>query len=116
MRIGSIGRCRVNILKDSSADGDEAPVYTGENFATSVPAEIESVSGQETYRGRQLEAGVNYVVRMRYLAGLLPTMRVVPADGPFNALTFDVRYVQNLPYRRGHTPETWLYCGDAPAV
>jgi hypothetical protein len=34
----------------------------------------------------------------------------------FTGLVLDIKYVQHLPYKRGKTPETWLYCGDVPAV
>ena len=115
MRSGTLARAKIDILQDSSNDGDETPVFTSTAFATDIPAQIESVSGTETFRGRQLEAGVNYVVTIRYLAAIKPTMRVSVTAGTFTGLTFDIRYVKHQPYQRGRLPETWLMCGDVPA-
>jgi len=115
MRASMLGRSQVTIQSDASADGDDAPSYTSD-LVTGLWAEIESVSGSETWRGRQLEAGINYVVRLRYYSGILPTMRVSVTTGVFTGLVLDIKYVQHLPYKRGKTPETWLYCGDVPAV
>lgn len=114
MRSGTLARAKVNILQDSSNAGDDQPKFTGEAYATGLPAQIESVSGTESYRGRQLEAGVNYVVTLRYKAGIKPTMRVSVTTGTFKGLVFDIRYVKHQPYTRGRLPETWLFCGDVP--
>ena len=112
MRASSLARNRISILQDSSEEGDEAPLFTGTALATDLPCDIDSVSGQESYRGRQLEAGVNYVIRLRYKSGITPKMRVTVTAGIFDGLAMDIRYVQHSSYERGKLPETWLMCGD----
>ena len=115
MKAGRLCRTVIDILQDSSNDGDETPVFTGTAFASGLRVQIESVSGNESFRGRQLEAGINYVVMLRYLAAITPTMRVSVTQGVFTGLVMDIRYVQHLPYKQGKLPETWLFCGDVPA-
>lgn len=103
-------RNKITVRQDSSSAGDDAPVYTGTAFASDIPARIDSVSGQETYRGRQLEAAVNYVVETRYMSGATPEMRITVDEGLFAGLTLHVGYVQHHQYKRGRPPITWFFC------
>lgn len=68
-------RHRVDIYSESSDDGDAQPEYT--IFKKNVPCNVVPVSGGEVYRGRQIEADINYAVDMRWLASLSPMMKLV---------------------------------------
>jgi len=57
-------------------------------------ASIEPLSGREFFQGKQLEAEVTVRIRMRYLRGLTPKMRVV-----YGARAFDVQHVINVEER-----------------
>lgn len=114
--IGELARNRVTIKQDSSAAGDEAPVYTGPAFETSIPARIECISGQETYRGRQLEATVDYVVETRYTSGAKPSMQLCPTTGMFAGLTLQVAFVQQVDFFRGRIPRTLWFCKTVAAT
>lgn len=58
------------------------PVETWATFAT-VWAAIEPLSGRELLANRQVENEVTTRVRIRYLAGVLPKMRVVYGSRTF---------------------------------
>jgi SPP1 family predicted phage head-tail adaptor len=55
-------------------DGEPNPSYT--TLAANVPAEVIETGGGEYLRGRQIEAGVNAVVTIRYRDDITPRMRV----------------------------------------
>lgn len=113
---GRLARSKVSIKQDSSLAGDEAPDYTGDELALSLPADIQCVSGQENYRGRQLEATVDYVVETRYRSDAKPSMQVCPTEGIFSGLTLNVEYVQQVGYQRGRLPKTLWFCKTVAAT
>lgn len=86
-------RYRVDIYKRSDADGAETPSYS--RHLAGVPVDIVQVSGGETYRGRQIEATATHVIQMRYLDGMLPTMKLVDT---INSVTY---YIVKMPKRDG---------------
>ena len=108
----TVYRERITIQKDNSAAGDADPDYTGSTFASSVPADIISTRGDEKFRGRQLEAHVDYVVQMHHRTGILPDMRVKVTTGVYKDSLLNVEYVKTIPYRKGRPPETWLLCTE----
>lgn len=54
--------------------GGETQTWTV--FADNVAAEILSVSGREFFAAQEQQNGVNYKITIRYLAGVIPKMRV----------------------------------------
>ena len=75
-------RYRVTIERENSADGAEVPTYA--TFLADVPCDIVQVSGGEIYRGRQIEANASHMISMRYIEGVLPTMRLVQGAVIYN--------------------------------
>lgn len=55
-------------------NGEIEPTYA--SYATNLPAEVMETGGGETIRGRQIEAGINAVVTLRYRSDVTPRMRV----------------------------------------
>lgn len=75
-------RRRVDIYRESSDDGAEVPTYT--RWMADVPVDIVQVTGGETYRGRQVESTTTHMISVRYLSGLLPTMRLTDTVASVN--------------------------------
>lgn len=106
------GRYRdlVDIKSDASADGDPTPSYTSTLYS-SVPCQIEATSGNETFRGRQLEAHVDFVVSMNFMESVLPDMRLDVTGGIYNGRLLNV--VNVLPQVfRGRATTMDLYCRE----
>lgn len=75
--IGSL-RERISIQEaDYTPDNAKQPIATWSDRLTGIPASMEIVSGGETLRGRQIEAGVVAVFTCRWLDGITPMMRLV---------------------------------------
>ena len=53
-------------------------------FANDIKAEILSVSGREFFAGQEQQNGVNYKITIRYIAGILPKMRVNQGNTIYN--------------------------------
>lgn len=91
LRVGAM-RERINVqqLELSISDaGDKTEVWT--TLFANEPASFEQVSGGETLRGRQVEAGVNALFTVRYRSGYLPTQRVVHAG-----VTYGIVFVRQV--------------------
>lgn len=101
---------RVTIYQDAATDDSADPSYT--SYSADVPCDITSVSGEETFRGRQLQPGVSYVVEIDLDTSTKPDMKVVPSTGVYNGVVLYVNYVKHVPYRAGQPPLTWLYCRE----
>ena len=56
-----------------------------------VWAGIKQMHGKELYASQQFHAESNYLVKIRYRKGVLPTMRVL-----YGAKIFDILYVKNV--------------------
>lgn len=94
MRAGKL-RHEVTIEQYSesvSTKGD--PVKSWSDFATGVWASIEPVSGREAFISQQLLASVTHVVRLRYLSGVSPKMRV-----KYGSRYFRIEVVRDLEER-----------------
>lgn len=109
------GRDTVTIQQDSSAAGDPVPNYSGTALATGIPCMITNVRGQETYRGRQLEALVDFVVEMRHRSDITHTMRLSVTGGLWNGSTLNVEAVQPVQLTRGRPPMLLLMCTHIPS-
>lgn len=82
------GRLRHSVTLQSKsvsrdAAGGESIMWT--TFAT-VWAEVQPLSGREYVAMRQAQADVAVRVRMRYVAGVNPAMRVVHGSAIYNVL------------------------------
>ena len=62
--------------------GGETQTWTV--LADNVAAEILSVSGREFFAGQEQQNGVNYKITIRYIAGILPKMRVNQGNTMYN--------------------------------
>ena len=107
----TIFRDRVRIEQDSSADGSPIENFSGTPFKTSVSANIVDVNGDETYRGRQIEARMSHVVEMRYFAGVTTKMRLSVIGGVYKDRTFNIDAVK-IVRKDGRVPMQWLYCSE----
>jgi hypothetical protein len=74
-------RDTATIQQDSSAPGTAVPDYSGTALLSGWPCKVVTISGDSSYRGRMLEAQVNYVVEAQYFAGITPTMRLLMTGG-----------------------------------
>ena len=86
---------------DPDAFGDE--VITWVDWIT-VWAAVEPLSGREFLEGRNAENEINHLIRIRYRAGLDPSMRVAWLDRVFDIEAVIERYSE----RR----ELWLMCRE----
>jgi len=86
-------RDMVDIQQDSSADGAAQEDFTGAPLYKDVPCEIEATGGAEKIRGRQLEAGVDYVVRMHHLPDIEPKMRLMVTGGIYKDLALNIKSI-----------------------
>ena len=81
----------------------ETPVRSADGVGEMVPAwslfgvvwaSIEPLSGNEKIQAQQVNANVDIKVTMRYLAGVVPAMRI-----RFGTRTFQIASVQNIEER-----------------
>ena len=98
MRSGKF-RHRATIRQDSAGAGAEKPDFTGDPLYDSLPGNLYDVGGQETFRGKQIDANTSHIFETRYYAGILPTMRLDTDDlqlqiGKVLDITGRKRYLQ----------------------
>jgi len=74
-----------------SADGFGEQVPSWSNFATGLYAQVEPLSGNERIQAQQINANVNYMVRIRYCPGVTPSMRVI-----YGSRTLQITNVQDV--------------------
>jgi SPP1 family predicted phage head-tail adaptor len=83
-------RDTVNIqAATSSQDGAGQPIRTWSNAFVNQPAKWQPVAGQESVRGRIVEAGISTIFVVRNQSGITPEMRVVHSSG-----TYGIGYVK----------------------
>ena len=70
-----------------SRDSYGAEVETWIDLHTGVWASIEPLIGREYMAAKQLTAEVSHKIRIRYIAGLLPTMRIAWGDREFEIIS-----------------------------
>jgi len=106
---------RITWERDASADGTQVPDYS-DTVASRVPCAIKQITGDETFRGTQLEAHIDYVVEMLYSASvggaLKPTDRGVVKSGAHNGKTLNVVWVKYHGTRDGMLPISEVYCRE----
>jgi len=69
-------RVTIERPQKSLKDSGQQKVVTWKYVAGPLPAKVIGVGGRENRRGEQIEASVDYIVRIRYLQGVTPKMRV----------------------------------------
>lgn len=109
-------RDMVDIEKDVSADGTPIPDYSGADLWKSVPCDIVPTGGDETYKGRQLEARTAYVVTLQYIDGVLPNMRLRVTGGLYAGRLLNIANVRPIDVARGQTRKLELYCDEVVAL
>lgn len=109
-------RDMVDIQQDASADGDPSPDYTGTALYEDVPCNIQIVGGDETYRGRQLEAKTAAVVELHYMTGVLPNMRLYVTGGFLSGRTFNITNVRPKDLGPGKPKMLELYCREVQSL
>jgi len=87
-------RDTVTIQQNSAADGSPVPDYSGAAFMSSVPCRITSRGGNESYRGRVLDASLTHIVEMQFIADVLPSMRLYVTGGVHAGRYLNIAYVQ----------------------
>ena len=106
-------RDMVDIQQDSSAEGNPEEGFTGSPFLARVPCEIRTISGDETFRGRQLTAGNSHVVHMHYYPGIKTRMRLL-CRGRLDGRILNITDVRELDMdERGRRKLLELYCSEA---
>jgi hypothetical protein len=108
-------RDRVTIQTDASADGEPTAAYTG-THRRNWPCNITATGGTETFRGKQLETGISYVVEGWYLAGIKADMRLSVTAGLFKGRTINIESVQNQSFSRGQPAKVLLFCKEGDGV
>ena len=99
---------KASLQSDTSADGAELESFT--NTAT-MPCNIVTVGGVETYKGRQLKPTISHVVETPYRTGVVATQRLVPTVGIYKGRTLNIESVR--PMRTdGQRPVLELYCKE----
>lgn len=101
---------RADIQQDSSADGEDED-FSGEPFKKNVPGKLIDTAGDETFRGRQIEAHITSVYECRYFPGVVPTMRLKMTAGIFKGRIVNIQYVKVI-REPGKLPKQWLYCKE----
>lgn len=108
-------RDMVDIQRDTSADGNPIPEHVTALYRA-VPCQITTTAGDETFRGRQLEARTSHVIECHYLRGILPSMRAVVRGGLYEGRTLNITAVKPLDQTRGQVAKLWLYCDELNEV
>ena len=79
-------RQRVDIQKPTTpTTGETTPTYG--TLVNGVAAEVRETTGGEYIRGRQVEAGINAVLRMRYRSDITPDMRIKHGSRYYNIVS-----------------------------
>jgi len=104
VRIGKL-RHRITIEQVSETqDPDGSVIESWSTYAT-VQASIEPISGREYVAAQSTQADVTHRIRIRYLSGIVPKMRV-----SYNSRIFDILSVINLGERNR---ELQLICRES---
>jgi SPP1 family predicted phage head-tail adaptor len=94
------GRLRQRITIQSRGeirDADGGSVAAWADFAASVPAEVVPLSGREFMSATAMQDEIQARITIRYLAGVIPSMRVV-----FDGLNYNIVAVLPDPTARRH--------------
>ena len=109
MRGGEL-KDRGHIQQDSSNDDNPTATWTGTPFFANWPCHVQAIGGDESYRGRQLEAHVDYVIKGRFIDGVQDEMRWYGVSGFHKGKTLNIDSVREIKDRGGRRLE--LYCTE----
>lgn len=100
-RLGAMReRITIQTATETTSDaGDVTPTWA-DTYANE-PAKFDSVSGGETLRGKQVEAGINAVFTVHYRSTFTPKMRVV-----HNSNNYGIVYIKQIEGGRRYS-ELW---------
>lgn len=104
-------RDRANIQQDTSDDDSPTAVWTGTPLRSHWPCKIQPTGGDETYRGRQLEAHIDYVVVGRFVYGVTAKMRLYVTSGRHKDKTLNIETTHEK-WDRENNPMLELYCTE----
>jgi SPP1 family predicted phage head-tail adaptor len=91
LRVGAMRhRCTIQ-QPTETIDAAGQPVVSWTNYVADEPCDFVPTGGNETMRGRQLEAGTKAIFRVRYRSGYEPEMRIV-----FNSTNYGITYVNQV--------------------
>ena len=80
----------VKVLQDSSNADEDTPSILAGTYLASWRCMIRAVGGDETYRGRQFEEHVDYVLEGPFTSGITAEMQIYVTSGRG---IFDGRYI-----------------------
>ncbi|MED4586668.1 phage head closure protein [Brevibacillus choshinensis] len=86
MRIGSL-RHRITIQKFDKIDDGGGGYVNDWVDVTTISASVSPLQGKERYEAQQIQSTLSHKIKMRYLAGILPTMRVLYGSRIFNIIS-----------------------------
>ena len=92
----------VTIKPNSATANDPDPDYTGSATVEELLAEVSPVHGQEKFRGKQIQADIEWIVEVRYREDLNATDRVDVVGGPYNGRILNIESL--VPVRREAEP------------
>ena len=110
MRSGTL-RDRANIQQDSSNDDTPTATWTGTPLVANWPCQIIPTGGDESYRGRQLESTVDYVVTGRAVDSVYEDNRLYITAGLHKGKTLNIDAV-HYKWDKQNTPILELYCTE----
>lgn len=86
-------RHRIDIQNDTSTASSESPIWS--NLHLNVPANVVPVTGDENFRGEQIEATVDAKFEMVYRDGITADMRFVKQNDTHTGgtRTYNIRRV-----------------------
>lgn len=91
------------------------PELTYETFKTNIPGRLISIGGDETFRGKQLEAKISHVYECRYVPGVVATMRLRMTAGIFKGRVLNIDFA-NIVRKPGTVPMYELRCVELAAT
>lgn len=101
-RVGQM-RDRITVKVETTAqDAAGQPIVTLTNWLVDEPASFEPISGNETSRGRQVEAGIRAIFIVRYRSGYTPEMQI-----SFDGQLYGIVHVHRV---EGKTRYLELHC------
>ena len=80
-----------------------------------MPAHVTQISGDETWRGVQLEGHIDYVIQIRRVFNVDNTDRVLLDTGYWAGRVLNVEWVKDHPSRNGAPPMLELFCKEKAA-
>jgi SPP1 family predicted phage head-tail adaptor len=101
-------RITIQINAGTTQGTDGQPTDNWITYKASVPAEVRPLSGRELLIGTQVSPEVSRVVTIRYMAGIVPEMRITWGTKTFEINSVINRYEQNVLLD--------LYCKEIPGL